>query len=195
MIPLFVSWETDDLQIQGPNYAAGTILRGELPLGVAPFAAVTDIQKVVLRNTSHDRQVAVSVPGLTPGRTAESLENVSFFLSGTDPVTVAALLNEWPLAGCGVELSMDSGVSWQLFSGINTTLPDGRVIVRCGVENDPSTWVGLKGIAVAAGAADGELLAYAPFDRAYLMMRARMPAVSSLTGLIRYQLGLSFDVL
>lgn len=188
MLPLSISWRTADKLVYGPNYATGSVQTGDTHLGVVTWHETSSPLEVTLRNTSQDRQTVLGLAN--PG---ESLKNIRLYLTG-DAATIHVLMVEWPPLGCGVELSMDQGASWILFSGVSVTLPDGTVLPVAGYDADPTSWIPLRGSSVSSTAGDGELLPYPPYDQASLLLRVQTPSASSQKGLFQYEIGLDFDV-
>lgn len=188
-LPFYVSWATGDQALLDFHYPNQSLVSTQSQLGVHTWNDLPEAYSLRVRNTSQARQIAISSTSA-----GEKLENIRFYLQG-DESTLSVLMEEWPLSGCGLELSMDQGVTWLLFSRVIVSSQDGTVLPILGVESDPSTWIPLQASAVAFGSANGELLSYPPYDQAYLLLRLRVPSSSSLSGLFEYNLGIDFDVL
>lgn len=185
MLPLQISWTTEagETAYRAPDYAHDIQLVAELPHGVLHPDMLGEAKTAVLKNTAQERRLeAVRRDGKTPEGTAETLVNVRLYLSMPEAAS-QVLLDEWPLAGAGVEISFDQGVSWTRFSR------------TCGYEGDPSTWIPLPGRAVCETANDGELGPFAPYNRATLQLRVRTPKNTAAYGIYTFSLVPDCDVL
>lgn len=181
MLPLHLSWKDQfgDTVYNGGDALLENRLETELIHGVLFPGDTGAVQTVILQNVSQQRKMLALAAG-GADYAPESLINVRLYL--TVPEGQLSLLEDWTAAGSGLEISLDRGASWHLFSH------------TYGWEKDPNTWPLLPGTAISSGAADGILAPYPPTNRAEVQLRVRMPETGTF-GLYQFSLGVDCDVL
>lgn len=185
LLPLHLAWKdiVGAVVYRGADWSQDQWRQADLVEGVLQPGAYSAVFTAVLQNPVQERRLeAVSRDGSSSG-TPEKFVNVRLYLDADDPAMVALLLDQWPLAGAGIELSFDRGISWT------------RLSSAAGHPERPSTWILLPGSSVTEGAPDGELGPFPPFNRATIQMRVRTPAETGSFGLFRFRLVPDADVL
>ena len=166
-VPLHVRWWVDPAALlHGFDNTTQTWTDEDLVLGLANPNLVTAPIEVFLRSSA-------ALSG-----SQEILNHVRIYLTGEDE-DVTRLLDEWPAAGNGLEVSFDNGISWTRFNR------------AAGNPADPTTWIPLPGVAISSVAADGQL---GPMDTAHLYLRLNVGTVPDAI-FSRIQIGIDCDVL
>ena len=177
MFPLYVAWSdtTGKISYRGPSLQSQPLVEGVL------FPAqYSDIQTVVLRNPAVDYRLQAQLAGIAVDGSAQTYANVKFYLTGDSATEVQQV---WPVLGGGYEISFDQGANWTRFD------------LTHGLQSDPSSWIPLKGCAVADGASDGQLGPFPPYNQALLQLRLRVPNDASRFGVYNLSLGIDLDIL
>jgi len=182
MLPLHVQWTdpTGSIVYRGGDFAEETWQYQALLEGVLFPAQYSTIQSVVLRNPACDYRLEAQLEGQSVTGNVQTYSNIRLYLTGDSAAQVQQV---WPALGGGYEISFDQGITWTLFDSDH------------GLESDPSTWVALKGSAVALGAPDGQLGPFPPTNQAVLQLRLRVPFGVAQFGQYRLSLGIDLDVL
>lgn len=186
LLPLHIAWtdETGARVYRGADWKAGSWILEDLTEGVVAPSSSTGHYTVALQNVAQERQLeARARDGASRQGALEKLVNVRLYLDADDEAVVDALVNVWPAAGAGVELSFDNGATWRAISP------------EWGNPRDSSTWIDLPASALPVGGVAGELAAFPPWNRATLQVRVKTPAKPSRLGLFRFRLEVDCDVL
>ena len=160
-------WRTADIELlHGFDNTTKEWTDEDLVLGLANPNMVTAPIEVFLRSSA-------ALSG-----SPEILNNVRFFLTG--PVAdLKRLLEDWPAAGNGLDISFNEGRTWLRFG------------LDIGNPADPATWIPMPGSAVGSLSPDGQI---GPMDVAHMYLRLSVGPVPDAI-YSRIQIGMDCDVL